>query len=117
GPAGQPGQRGEGVVEWRGIELGHIRGNGDVVGHDGQVEATVLGKPHPGNQRFRSRAGAEVRDVDTQLHGLASSMATYRLKGSSAPGVGTYLMLSPTIRRTSSCIVRRIGATLSAPGT
>jgi len=55
-------------------------------------------------QDIRGGAGAEVEDVDSQLHRIPPPPATNTAKGSSAPGVGTCSMRSDPVRRHTACI-------------
>jgi len=63
GDAGQPGQRGERLVERRRVLLRDVGRDRDVVGHHQQVEAEALHRESPAPQHVRIGAWTEVRDV------------------------------------------------------
>jgi len=63
GDAGQPGQRGERLVERRRVLLRDVGGDRDVVGHHQQVEAEALHRQSPAPQHVRIGSWTEVRDV------------------------------------------------------
>ena len=63
GEAGQPGQRGERLVERRRVLFRDVRRHRDVVGHHQQVEPEALHGQRPAPQHVRVGARAEVRDV------------------------------------------------------
>lgn len=68
GEAGQPGQGGEGLVEGCWIALGDVGRDGDVVRDHQQVVAQALHGLGPAPQDSRVAAGAEIEDVDSDLH-------------------------------------------------
>ena len=67
----EPAEHGQGLVEGRGIAALDVGRDGHVVrGHE-QVIAQLLDEASPREQSLRRRAGAEVDEVDADLHGMA----------------------------------------------
>jgi len=92
GEAGQPGQRGERLVERHGVLLRHVGRQHDVVGHHQQVEAEALHGKRPAPQHVRIRARTEVRDVHAKPHrfNLSINHAGARTGGGMLEGVNDY---------------------------
>ncbi len=86
GPAREPGQRGERVVERRRKGARDLRGQRHMVGDHRQVVAQLLGAAHPRLDAFGGGALPVVEDVDADLHSRSPRLLHPSSPGSKRPG-------------------------------